>query len=114
MINYRIMEHIVHYLDGKWIGEKGATLSIFDLSVIRGFGVFDFLRTYDRKPFMLDSHIDRLFNSAKRLGIIMPESKTRIRQIVFTGIEKNNLPDYNLRIVVTDGVSQDGISPSDN
>lgn len=106
------MHSFLHYLNGKWTDSP--TLSFFDLSVIRGFGVFDFLRTYDHKPFRLDDHIDRLFNSANQLGITVPKTKSQIKTIVFKGIKKNSLPDYNIRIVVTGGVSPDGISRSDS
>lgn len=101
----------LHFLNETWVTEDKLTISVFDLSVIRGFGVFDFLRTYNSKPFKLPEHIDRLFHSAKQLGITIPQTKKEIGKIVFEGIEKNKFPETNVRIVVTGGVTPDGITP---
>lgn len=102
----------MHYLNGQWVESKDLNVSAFDLSVIRGYGVFDFLRTYDHKPFHLDPHIDRLFNSAKVLDIDIPATKKQIVDIVYAGIKKNDQPDFNIRIVVTGGgVDDDGMTP---
>ena len=101
----------LHYLNNRWVSEKDLTISVFDLSVIRGFGVFDFLRTYDNKPFKLDEHIDRLFRSAKTLTITVPKTKAAIKKIVAVGLVKNSYPEKNIRIVVTGGVATDGITP---
>ena len=103
----------LHYLNNEWVGENDLTISVFDLSVIRGFGVFDFLRTYDNKPFELNAHIDRLFRSANTLGIVIPKTKTQIKKIIAEGLVKNTFPEKNIRIVVTGGITADGITPGD-
>jgi len=104
----------MHYLNDSWVTTEKATISVFDLSVIRGFGIFDFLRTYHKKPFKLSEHIDRLFNSAKQLGITVPKTKSQIEKIVLEGITKNSYRECIARIVVTGGVSPDGISKNEN
>lgn len=101
----------MHYIDGNWVTDEELKLSVFDLSVIRGFGVFDFLRTYHKKPFKLSEHIDRLFNSAAYLSLPVPETKEKIMSMVDEGIKKGAFADYNIRIVVTGGVSADGTTP---
>ena len=101
----------MHYLNGVWVTNDKLTLSVFDLSVIRGFGVFDFLRTYHKKPFRLSGHVDRLFTSAAYLSLPVPETKERIMSRVEEGIAQGTYDDYNIRIVVTGGVSADGIAP---
>lgn len=101
----------LHYLNNAWVTEKDLTISVFDLSVIRGYGVFDFLRTYNNKPFYFDEHIDRLFRSAKLLGITVPKTKPQIKKIILEGLVKNTFPEKNIRIVVTGGVAVDGITP---
>ncbi|MBI4137577.1 aminotransferase class IV family protein [Candidatus Roizmanbacteria bacterium] len=101
----------LHYVHDSWVEEP--TISLFDLSVIRGFGIFDFLRTYHKKPFKLSEHVDRLFRSAKQLGITVPKTKSQIEKIVLAGIQKNNYKECIARIVVSGGVSPDGISKTD-
>lgn len=49
-----------HYLNGKWLSDPSELkISIFDLTILRGFGVFDFLRAYNKKPFLLEEHVTR-------------------------------------------------------
>lgn len=108
------MSGVLHYVDDAWVVGKEARISLFDLSVIRGFGIFDFLRTYGKKPFKLSEHVDRLFNSAIQLGIIVPKTKSQTAEIVLEGIKKNPYKESIARIVVTGGVSPDGISKTEN
>jgi branched-chain amino acid aminotransferase len=60
---------MIFYLNGKFLDEKEAKISVYDLGLLRGYAVFDFLRTYNQKPFYLDDHLKRLLNSAKLIGI---------------------------------------------
>jgi len=101
----------IHYLNGHWVYDSDLKISAFDLSFLRGFGVFDFLRTYNRKPFRLADHLDRLFNSAKILGIKIGKTKKEIERIVLAGIKKNLAGELNIRLVVTGGVGPDSITP---
>lgn len=101
-----------HYFDGKWLKGSELKISVFDLSVLRGFGVFDFLRTYKRQPFRLGEHVSRLFNSAQILGLKVPRSSREIAKLVDEGIKKNpHLADLNIRIVVTGGIGPDSTTP---
>ncbi|OGK25186.1 hypothetical protein A3C25_00340 [Candidatus Roizmanbacteria bacterium RIFCSPHIGHO2_02_FULL_38_11] len=100
-----------HYFNNKWVGEGDLKISVFDLSVVRGFGCFDFLRTYKNKPFRLSDHLDRLFNSAKLIGIKVPKTKKEILEIVYEGIRKNNFKETNIKMIVTGGISTDSVTP---
>src|SRR6266481_5229844 len=51
------------YVDGHWVHPNDATLSINDLAVLRCYGVFETLRTYNRRPFCLEEHLERLYRS---------------------------------------------------
>lgn len=104
-----------YYIDGKFVSEDEATLSVKDITVLRGFGVFDFLITYNRRPFRLEKHVARLENSARHIGLELNHSKKEICDIVMQTIEKN--PDHkeeNIRIVYTGGISSDGVTPQGN
>lgn len=59
-------------IDGRAHEPAGATVSVFDWAVIRGFGVFEVIRSYDGAPFRLDPHLDRLERSAAALWIDLP------------------------------------------
>ena len=106
------MQFMWHYLDGSWLSEEELKISAFDISVLRGFGVFDFLRTYNQVPFYLEDHLNRLNNSAKQLAMSMPVSKAELEKIISEGIKKNSskADEFNIRIVLTGGISEDSIS----
>jgi len=104
-----------YYIDGKFVSEDEATLSVKDITVLRGFGVFDFLVTYNRRPFRLEKHVARLENSARHIGLELNHSGKEICDIVMQTMEKN--PDHkeeNIRIVYTGGISPDGVTPQGN
>jgi D-amino acid aminotransferase len=98
------------YFNGKIIAFNNAGLQLDDLGIIRGFGVFDFLRTYHGNPFLLKEHLARLHHSAERLKLKIPIADTRIQEIIEELIKKNQLPEANIRLVITGGPSDDGIS----
>lgn len=104
-----------YYINGKFVDEDSAQLSAKDLTVLRGFGVFDFLITYNKRPFYLEQHVERLENSAKEIGLALNHTNEEICSIVNETIEKNSHhPESNIRIVYTGGVSSDGVTPQGN
>lgn len=103
-----------YYVNGEFVADNQAQISVNDLSVIRGFGVFDFLRTYNGVPFHLDDHLKRLERSARLIGLKLPHPKAEIGEIVKETLARNHHQESNIRIVVTGGLSSDGITPGDS
>ncbi len=105
----------IYYIDGIFTDSDSATVSVNDLIVLRGYGVFDFLRTYNRKPFMLNEHIDRLLNSANEVFLKVNYSKDEIHDAVMETIKRNSqYSEMNIRIICTGGISSDGVTPEGN
>lgn len=103
------------YIDGKFVDEASATVPARDLIVLRGFGVFDFLTTYNRRPFYLKEHVTRLENSADEIGLKLLHTNKEICDIVQETIDKNpHHKESNIRIIYTGGVSPDGVTPQGN
>jgi branched-chain amino acid aminotransferase len=102
------MKEEISYLDGEFLKNSEAKISPFDLGFTRSYAVFEFLRTYNLKPFLLDDHLKRLFFSARILGIKHKFTKDFIKKIIFKLLEKNkNLnSELNLRIFLTGGESK--------
>lgn len=101
----------IYYINGEFVEEQQARISVNDLSVLRGFGVFDFLRTYNGTPFHLDDHLLRLERSAKLINLRLPHSTAQIREIILETLSRNSNKESNIRIVLTGGSSVDGITP---
>jgi branched-chain amino acid aminotransferase len=105
------MAPLICYVNGNFVPLEEAYLPVQDLAILRGYGVFDFMRTYDGKPFKLHEHLLRLENSARLIQLDMPASVAEIEQIVHETLRRNSLPETNVRVVLTGGVSTDGITP---
>lgn len=104
----------IFYVDGEFVEQYNATLPVTDLSVLRGYGVFDFMRTYGQKPFMLDDHIARLRRSAELIDMPVPWSNDEIKAIVLETVARNQLTEEaNVRVVVTGGESPNFLIPED-
>jgi branched-chain amino acid aminotransferase len=99
---------LFYYLNGKFIEKEKAVIPVNDLSILRAYGVFDYLRTYKRIPFHLEEHLDRFFHSAASLNLKPSLSKKEMEKIIFELIKKNKqLKDLSFRIVLTGGASED-------
>src|SRR5260370_39146899 len=99
------------YIDGQWVHPNQATISINDMAVLRGYSVFESLRTYNRRPFHLDEHLDRLYRSAELIDLEIPYTREHIAAIVREVIAHNSYTHAAIRILVTGGITEDGITP---
>ena len=96
------------YLNGKFVQENNATLSFLDVSIQRGYSVFDFFRLVKNQPLHMDDHLDRLYFSAGELRLPVPKSREEIKQLIHELIWENELPDSGIRVQLTGGEYVDG------
>lgn len=97
------------YLNGSILPEADAHISPFDIGVLRGYAVFDLLRTIGGRPFLLAEHLQRLRASAEHLGLSVPVGDDEIARIIDELLAKNGHDDATVRLVLTGGVSPDGM-----
>jgi len=88
--------------------EEDAKISVSDLSIQRGFGIFDFLKTINNKPIFLEDHFDRFYNSAKEMNLTIGVDRVALKASIDHLLEKNNLPNSGLKFILTGGFSEDG------
>lgn len=103
----------IFYINGEYVNEEDANVPARDLAVLRGYGAFDFLRTYGGKPFRLYKNIGRLRRSCEIIELDFPWTDDEVTAIVDETIKRNadESDEFNIRLVVTGGVSSDNITP---
>src|SRR5688500_4926233 len=89
----------IAFINGEFIEERNAFLHISDLSIQRGYGVFDYCRTNQNNPVHLDHHIDRFFQSAAIMHLQMPLSKDELVTVIQDVTRKNNIPQSGVRML---------------
>lgn len=99
------------WIDGTYYGRGDAKVSVFDHGLLYGDGVFEGIRVYNRRVFRLAQHLDRLFASAKGIWLEIPLAKPAMHRLVEEAVEKSELEDAYLRLVVTRGVGDLGLDP---
>ncbi len=100
------------YIDGKYLDEKNAKISVFDHGLLYGDGVFEGIRAYNGRVFKLKEHVDRLFRSAKSILLTIPLSPTEITRAVLESCRRNRVRDGYIRLVVTRGAGTLGLNPN--
>jgi branched-chain amino acid aminotransferase len=94
------------YIDGKYLKERDAKISVFDHIVLYGDGVYDTCCAWGGKVFKLDEHIDRLFESAYAVKIDIPLTKEEVKHIVLETVRRNDLQDAYVKIILSRGVGE--------
>lgn len=102
---------LIIYLDGKYVDEEEAKLSVFDHGLLYGDGVFEGIRAYHGRVFRLKEHIERLFESARSINLDPGLSKEEMTNVVLETCRRNNLRDAYIRLVVTRGRGDLGLDP---
>lgn len=100
------------YLDGEYVKESEAKVSVFDHGVLYGDGVFEGIRAYNGRIFKCKEHIDRIFAAAKAIMLEIPLSKEEMKEVLLETCRKNNLRDAYIRLVVTRGKGDLGLNPA--
>jgi len=101
----------VYYVDGKFVPAGEAVFPIDDLGLLRGYGCFDFMRTYNGKVIFIRDHVKRLFNSAQQIGIALPFTEAEMIALIGDTLKRNPPVESSVRILVTGGSAPDFITP---
>lgn len=95
------------YFNNQFQNDKEAFLYATDLSIQRGYAVFDFFRTKYRRPLFMQDHLDRFFQSAAAMHLQMKKSKDEIEIIIGELIDQSSFTDAGIRLLLTGGYSSD-------
>lgn len=90
------------------VEESKAFLHISDLSIQRGYGIFDFFRVRDGVLVYVEDHLERFFRSANIMHLPVSYSKQELHQILIDLTKKNGLTEAGTKMILTGGYSPDG------
>lgn len=99
------------YINGRFYNKEDAKISVFDHGLLYGDGVFEGIRSYNRKVFKLKEHMERLFESAQSILLEIPLTKEQLIRATIATLKENNLKDAYIRVVVTRGEGDLGLDP---
>jgi len=104
----------IYYVNGSFLEADKAFVHIRDLGILRGYGCFDYFRTYNGKPFNLIQNVHRLRNSCKIIDLDFPWSDDGISSIILQTLQRNegkNELEKGIRVVVSGGIATNNINP---
>ncbi len=99
-------------INGQMFAKEDAKVSVYDHGFLYGDGVFEGIRCYNRRIFRHQQHLDRLFESAQAIDLTIGRTREEVRQAVKETVRANGFDDCYIRLVVTRGVGDLGLSPS--
>ena len=102
---------MIIYLDGKYLPEAEAKVSVFDHGLLYGDGIFEGIRLYAGNIFRLEEHLERFEFSAKAILLDLPATRRQLADIVCETCRRNGLSDGYIRLVATRGPGDLGIAP---
>ena len=102
---------MIVFLNGGFVPEEKALVSVFDRSFLYGDGLFEGVRVHAGKPFRWERHMERLRRGAEFLRLRLPFAREQMRQFAGQLIAENRMPESLLRLHLSRGVGLRGYSP---
>ncbi|QDU36048.1 Branched-chain-amino-acid aminotransferase [Maioricimonas rarisocia] len=97
------------YLNGQFVDKEQATVSVYDHGLLYGDGIFEGIRVYNGRVFMLAEHVERLYESALAIRLQIPISPDEMTAAVEETVARNGLKQGYVRLVVTRGAGTLGL-----
>ena len=99
------MSRTVH-LNGQFLPEEEAKVSVFDRGYLFADGVYEVTAVIDGRLIDYEPHMDRLGRSLGELDMAWPVSRERLREVHEELLERNGLREGRIYMQVTRGVSE--------
>jgi branched-chain amino acid aminotransferase len=100
------------FLNDKFVDRKEAVVSVFDHGYLYGDGIYETLRAYAGRIFMLQQHLARLRRSGRLIGLDLPIPEKDWPALLSEAISRNGLTDAYLRITISRGEGEIGLDPA--
>lgn len=106
------------WLDGKFVPQAQATVSVLTHALHYGTSVFEGIRAYETDKgaavFRLQEHSKRLLDSAKIIGMPAPITENEISHAIIETIKRNKRRSCYIRPLLWYGAESLGVNPSKN
>lgn len=89
------------FLNGKFIPQEKAKISILSAGFLYGWGVFESMRSYRNNIVYFNEHLERLNRSAKLLDIGCGFSLSKLKEIIYSLVGMNSLKDAYIRLTLS-------------
>jgi len=95
----------VVYINGEYLPQSQATVSVLDRGFLFGDGVYEVIPVFAGKPLRLTEHLDRLQRSMHRVSLKNPLTQQEWEEIFQTLLESNPGGDRSIYLQVTRGAA---------
>lgn len=93
----------VVYVNGEFVPESQARISVLDHAVLYGDGIFETVFAWKGRIFKLDEHLDRAWRSMKAIGLTPPMDQATMRALIVEAAARNGFDDAYIKWIVTRG-----------
>lgn len=118
LLNGELVAETIIYVNGEFVKKTEAKISVYDSGFQHGDAVYEGIRAYGNKVFMLEEHVKRLYESCKAIDIRVPMTQADMIEIVKETVRRNidyGVSDIHMRLQVTRGLkAQTGMHPNLN
>jgi branched-chain amino acid aminotransferase len=97
------MDEPIIYVNGEFVPESKATISVLDHAVLYGDGVFETAVAWDGRVFKLDAHIERGFRSMAAISLQSPVDRETMKRLVTDAVKRNELRNAYIKWIMTRG-----------
>ena len=93
------------WIDSKYVELAEAKIPILDWGFLRSDATYDVVHVWKGRFFRLDKHIDRFFESAKKLRMPCQISRDELKKILANCVSKGKLESAYVEMIQTRGMS---------
>ncbi|MGF1557282.1 aminotransferase class IV [Paucihalobacter sp.] len=100
-------EDVLISINGELFHRSEAKISVFDSGYLVGDGVWEAFRVHNGSMVFIEDHLNRLWQSAKVIGINLPFPKAELIDQIQRTLDANRMKDYiHVRVMITRGVKK--------
>ena len=97
------------FLNDRLVPQEQAMVSVFDHGLLYGDGVFEGIRVYNKRVFLLAEHVERLYESALAIRLVIPMTPAQMAAAVEQTVAANGITNGYVRLVITRGAGSLGL-----